>query len=93
MRPEVWWLARLQAAAGRSLISRLHRTLPLTSAVEPLVIRRLDGTRTVAEVHAELLPMIAFDEGDPAAVLSAAIESILQRCAREGLLIRESHET
>lgn len=92
-RPEVWWLARLQAASGRSLISRLHHTLPLTSAVEPLVIQYLDGTRTVAEVHAELLPMIGVDDGDPGAALSEVLASILQRCAREGLLIRGSHET
>ena len=93
LRPEVWWLARLQAASGRSPSTRLHQTLPLTSAIEPLVISHLDGTRTVAELQAELLPLIAVDEGDPAAALSAAIAAVLERCARAGLLIRGPHET
>lgn len=92
-RPEVWWLARLQSAARRSVVSRLHHTLPQASAIEPLVISRLDGTRTVASLHAELLPMIAVDGGDAKAALSVAIAEVLQRCAREGLLIRGSHET
>ena len=87
--PIAWWFARIQAARGLSLTSRLHRTLPLTSALEPLVVCRLDGSRTPDALIAELRSMIAVDGGDPGAALTEAVGQILRRCAREGVLIEE----
>ncbi|MFT5685933.1 MAG: SAM-dependent methyltransferase, partial [Myxococcota bacterium] len=91
--PEAWWLARHLAAQGRAVVSLLHHTVPPLSALEPLVIARLDGTRTVGDLVAVLLPMVSVEDGDPKAALREAIRGILARCAREGILIEEAHET
>lgn len=92
-RPEAWWLARYLAAHGRPPISRLHHNVPPLSALEPMVIARLDGTRSLADLIAELLPMVAVDDGDPVEALREAVGTILARCAREGLLIEGEHDT
>jgi SAM-dependent methyltransferase len=92
-RPEAWWLTRHLVGSGRPLISRLHHTLPLTSALEPLVVARLDGARSLADLVDELLPMISVDSGDPRVALTEAVGEILARCAREGVLIEGEHDT
>ncbi|MDG1482857.1 MAG: class I SAM-dependent methyltransferase [Myxococcota bacterium] len=91
--PEVWWLARHLAAQGRPPISRLHHSVPPLSALDPLVIALLNGSRSLSDLVAELQPMVAVDDGDPVAALTEAIEMILERCAREGLLIEKRHDT
>ena len=88
-KPLAWSLARHQAQQRCGLTSRLHHALPLTSALEPLVVERLDGHHTREQIVAALLPMVAVDDGDPVAALEEAVGSVLSRMAREGVLVTQ----
>lgn len=90
-RPIASRLARYQAYHSRIISSQLHEMVQLGDNQSREVLARLDGTRTVDDLVADLLPMLP-DESraqldDPASAMRASIEMILRRLARQGVLI------
>jgi methyltransferase-like protein len=81
-RPLASPLARWQAANGRTIHNRRHNTVRSLTPFDRTVLTRLDGTRDVAMLRAEL----AIPGADPGAVDIALRES-LQRIAASAVLI------
>jgi SAM-dependent methyltransferase len=74
-RPVASPLARLQAIRNVPITTLRHTTIVTSGDVERRLISLLDGTRTRAELYAELAPMLSTDK--PEDVLRTELETTL----------------
>ena len=92
-RPRATRLARYQAHNCRVLSSQKHHMVPLSDPQTREVVARLDGTRTIADIVQELLPLV--DENtmaqleNPEQAMTANVKLILAKMAAEGVLVPE----
>ena len=91
--PRATRLARYQARHCRVLSSQKHHMVPMPDPQTREVVARLDGTRTIPELAAELLPLVddavLAELDDPIAALTANVKLILAKMAAKGVLVPE----
>ena len=84
-RPTASPLARMQAAASLPITTLRHTMISTNGAMENRLISLLDGTRTRADLFAELAPLVQSDK--PASELEAELEISLNTLGRLCLLV------
>lgn len=85
-RPEVSPVARLQAGAGEMVTNLRHSAVAVDNAMSQQFLTKVDGTRTLGELQAEVNRLNStMPEGAPEA---PSVEGLLLKLANSALLVR-----
>lgn len=85
-KPEVSPVARLQSAAGEMVTNLRHSAVAIDNAMSQQFLTKVDGTRTLGELQAEVNRLNStMPEGAPEA---PSVESLLLKLANSALLVR-----
>lgn len=87
-RPEIFSIARQQAASGsRELTNLRHEVVPIEPPFDQ-VVPLFDGQRSRDQIGQELMRLLGGAAGANKAAASRAVEQLLERFVKESLLVR-----
>jgi methyltransferase-like protein len=86
-RPVASPLARAQLRTGVTATSLLHTTVQFEDPPSRLLVQLLDGTRTIEQIAAELLPLFPPEHRPPTAAFRVGLDRNLAMLAGGGFLV------